>query len=166
MFFVYCSLQNKYSHTLPCVQQIKFFTETSLCEDYEEHKKDEKTFHIGKSFLVFFVAGPAGFEPSSAGVKVLCLTAWRWPNDLYEYKRLSIISDSSQKAIALHSKFGKSPSETFDSVLTCSGKNYNRRTEGLSRTKNKGVHIIYETDHSDWRPSYRAAFMLATMLAH
>ena len=22
-------------------------------------------------------AGPAGFEPSSAGVKVLCLTAWR-----------------------------------------------------------------------------------------
>lgn len=26
-----------------------------------------------------FSAGPAGFEPSSAGVKVLCLTAWRWP---------------------------------------------------------------------------------------
>ena len=24
--------------------------------------------------------GPAGFEPSSAGVKVLCLTAWRRPN--------------------------------------------------------------------------------------
>ena len=25
------------------------------------------------------VTGPAGFEPASAGVKVLCLTAWRWP---------------------------------------------------------------------------------------
>ena len=23
------------------------------------------------------VTGPAGFEPASAGVKVLCLTAWR-----------------------------------------------------------------------------------------
>ncbi len=23
--------------------------------------------------------GPAGFEPANAGVKVLCLTAWRWP---------------------------------------------------------------------------------------
>ena len=26
-----------------------------------------------------FFAGPAGFEPASAGVKVLCLTAWRYP---------------------------------------------------------------------------------------
>ena len=25
-------------------------------------------------------AGPVGFEPTTAGVKVLCLTAWRWPN--------------------------------------------------------------------------------------
>ena len=26
------------------------------------------------------LAGVDGFEPSSAGVKVLCLTAWRHPN--------------------------------------------------------------------------------------
>ena len=26
-----------------------------------------------------FFAGQAGLEPSSAVVKVLCLTAWRWP---------------------------------------------------------------------------------------
>ena len=25
------------------------------------------------------LAGPAGFEPANAGVKVLCLTAWRRP---------------------------------------------------------------------------------------
>ena len=28
----------------------------------------------------FFYSGPAGFEPSNAAVKVLCLTAWRQPN--------------------------------------------------------------------------------------
>ena len=27
----------------------------------------------------FFLAGPAGFEPADTGVKVLCLTPWRWP---------------------------------------------------------------------------------------
>ena len=26
------------------------------------------------------MAGVAGFEPAHAGVKVLCLTAWRYPN--------------------------------------------------------------------------------------
>ena len=30
----------------------------------------------------FFLAGVAGFGPANAGVKVLCLTAWRYPNDL------------------------------------------------------------------------------------
>ena len=33
--------------------------------------------------MVFlFLAGVAGFEPTSAAVKVLCLTAWRHPNVL------------------------------------------------------------------------------------
>ena len=27
------------------------------------------------------MAGMAGFEPTNAGVKVLCLTAWRHPNN-------------------------------------------------------------------------------------
>ena len=27
----------------------------------------------------FFLAGVAGFEPTNKGVKVLCLTAWRYP---------------------------------------------------------------------------------------
>ena len=27
--------------------------------------------------------GPAGFEPTNAGVKVLCLTAWRWAKGLW-----------------------------------------------------------------------------------
>ncbi len=31
-------------------------------------------------FPSVFKTGPAGFEPTGAGVKVLCLTAWRWPN--------------------------------------------------------------------------------------
>ena len=35
--------------------------------------------HKQKRTAHFSLAGPAGFEPSSAGVKVLCLTAWRWP---------------------------------------------------------------------------------------
>ncbi len=30
-------------------------------------------------FIVLPRTGPAGFEPSYAAVKVLCLTAWRWP---------------------------------------------------------------------------------------
>ena len=30
-----------------------------------------------------FLAGVAGFEPTNAGVKVLCLTAWRHPNILF-----------------------------------------------------------------------------------
>ncbi len=29
---------------------------------------------------MLFLAGTAGFEPASAGVKVPCLTAWRRPN--------------------------------------------------------------------------------------
>ena len=33
-----------------------------------------------------FVAGAAGFEPAYAGVKVLCLTAWLYPNVLREGK--------------------------------------------------------------------------------
>ncbi len=34
----------------------------------------------------FFLAGTAGFEPASAGVKVPCLTAWRRPNILFYTK--------------------------------------------------------------------------------
>lgn len=29
------------------------------------------------------MAGEAGFEPTHTGVKVLCLTAWRLPNEQY-----------------------------------------------------------------------------------
>ena len=35
--------------------------------------------------LGFFVAGVAGFGPANAGVKVLCLTAWRYPNMKQKY---------------------------------------------------------------------------------
>ena len=51
-----------------------------------------------KRFSRLFSAGPAGFEPSSAGVKVLCLTAWRWPIITSKDKCLSIISDFQQKS--------------------------------------------------------------------
>ena len=34
------------------------------------------------------VTGPAGFEPASAGVKVLCLTAWRWPIIFMSWHRM------------------------------------------------------------------------------
>ena len=37
----------------------------------------EKSTCLGKCF---FLAGMAGFEPTDAGVKVPCLTAWRHPN--------------------------------------------------------------------------------------
>ena len=54
-----------------------------------ESKKAEKSLEIS-AFLVFsclhlnqtlIMAGMAGFEPTNAGVKVPCLTAWRHPND-------------------------------------------------------------------------------------
>ena len=35
---------------------------------------------VSQLFTGVFITGPAGFEPTDAGVKVLCLTAWRWPN--------------------------------------------------------------------------------------
>ena len=38
-----------------------------------------------------FMAEVAGFGPANAGVKVLCLTAWRHPN-IREYFQLSIFS--------------------------------------------------------------------------
>ena len=53
-----------------------------------ESKKAEKSLEIS-AFLVFsclhlnqtlIMAGMAGFEPTDAGVKVPCLTAWRHPN--------------------------------------------------------------------------------------
>ena len=53
-----------------------------------ESKKAEKSLEIS-AFLVFsclhlnqtlIMAGMAGFEPTNAGVKVPCLTAWRHPN--------------------------------------------------------------------------------------
>ena len=66
---------------------------------FTEHiaqKRDRKLFHQKLSCL--FLAGPAGFEPSSAAVKVLCLTAWRWPNGLYNSKCQIIISDFKKKS--------------------------------------------------------------------
>ena len=53
-----------------------------------ESKKTEKSLEISV-FLLFsclhlnqtlIMAGMAGFEPTNAGVKVPCLTAWRHPN--------------------------------------------------------------------------------------
>lgn len=34
----------------------------------------------------FFMVGLAGFEPADEGVKVLCLTTWRQPNEKSELK--------------------------------------------------------------------------------
>ena len=31
--------------------------------------------------LLIYLAGVAGFEPTNAGIKIPCLTAWRHPND-------------------------------------------------------------------------------------
>ena len=33
------------------------------------------------------MAGVAGFEPTNAGIKIPCLTAWRYPNVLYLSKK-------------------------------------------------------------------------------
>ena len=58
-----------------------------------ESKKAEKSLEIS-AFLVFsclhlnqtlIMAGMAGFEPTDAGVKVPCLTAWRHPNFGYSH---------------------------------------------------------------------------------
>ena len=35
-----------------------------------------------KNVISFCLAGVAGFEPTHARIKILCLTAWRHPNDL------------------------------------------------------------------------------------
>ena len=32
-------------------------------------------------YPLLFLAGVAGFEPTNAGIKIPCLTAWRHPND-------------------------------------------------------------------------------------
>ena len=61
-----------------------------------ESKKTEKSLEISV-FLLFsclhlnqtlIMAGMAGFEPTSARVKVWCLTAWRHPNNSYIISRL------------------------------------------------------------------------------
>ena len=49
------------------------------------------------------LAGPAGFEPATAGVKVLCLTAWRRPY-LFSKTQLIVIdlpTDLSAKFVGL-----------------------------------------------------------------
>ena len=56
-----------------------------------------------------FLAGPAGFEPSSAGVKVLCLTAWRWPNGFHNTNACLLYPITAKKAIALPFKSTKIP---------------------------------------------------------
>ena len=38
-------------------------------------------------------SGPAGFEPADAGIKTLCLTAWRWP-------RIRRLAPTSENAAA------------------------------------------------------------------
>ena len=40
----------------------------------------------------FFMAGVVGFEPANAGVKVLCLTIWRYP---YEIRNERIITQKA-----------------------------------------------------------------------
>jgi len=32
------------------------------------------------NYAVSFLAGAQGFEPRNAGIKIRCLTAWRYPN--------------------------------------------------------------------------------------
>ena len=36
--------------------------------------------YLGGTYYPHFMAGMDGFEPSNAGVKVRCLTAWLHPN--------------------------------------------------------------------------------------
>ena len=62
------------------------------------HKKEQDMF-LNQTCPVLFSTGPAGFEPSSAAVKVLCLTAWRWPNGLYNVNACLLYLIPVKKAI-------------------------------------------------------------------
>ena len=44
---------------------------------------------------LLFLAGVAGFEPADRGVKVLCLTAWRYPFVYFHTKRTYFIINMS-----------------------------------------------------------------------
>ena len=71
-----------------CLQTRKARNASTKFRKTLESKKTEKSLEISV-FLLFsclhlnqtlIMAGMAGFEPTNAGVKVPCLTAWRHPN--------------------------------------------------------------------------------------
>ena len=58
----------------------------------------------------FLLAGVPGFEPGNTGVKVLCLTAWRYPNSergYYSTKKTSCQPKKEKKWQEERENFGK-----------------------------------------------------------
>ena len=73
-----------------CISQIPqgiYFTEKSTCAS-----------------KCFFLAGMAGFGPTNVGVKVLCLTAWRHPNNTIIISHLSRDVNEKSNKTAVKSK--------------------------------------------------------------
>ncbi len=64
-----------------------FISEGYITFRYAEHIVEKST-----AKQCFFLAGAAGFEPTDAGVKVLCLTAWRRPSiNFKKYAKLKAL---------------------------------------------------------------------------
>ena len=89
---------------------------------------NEKSHPKGGSF----VAGVAGFEPASAGVKVLCLTAWRYPNgerEHYTTKNAPCQPKKGKKSKRNQENFGKAGASLDRSVK----KFYNDSVRSIPR---------------------------------
>ncbi len=55
------------------------FPSHKSCITHPRSKKNLNQTHTAFN-LSLFLAGVAGFEPTNAGIKIPCLTAWRHPN--------------------------------------------------------------------------------------
>ena len=83
---------------MPCSNDIRLWRLHTRCRviAYLSFGVDKKIDNL-LSKIVDFLAGEAGFEPTNAAVKVLCLTAWRLP--IINIKK--IIAKSDDFAIQL-----------------------------------------------------------------
>ncbi len=59
---------------------------------------DTPTGCVRVSKRLFKLAGVRGFEPRNAGIRIQCLTAWRYPNNFLRHKHL--MQDTHQNIVA------------------------------------------------------------------
>ena len=94
-----------------------------------------------------FVAGVAGFEPAGAGVKVLCLTAWRYPNFKQKHYSTKICACQLKKQKRVRKSFFAGKRKGI----------YGKDTQPLDseNEKNYNVYVNYSLDFGALRYSIR-----------